>query len=222
MMFAWPRPLPTSPLTISLSITPSITRCLHHSATSSTTTSMSSVRPPPISPPRRRSPKWLAIQKPLPTALLVVQPLAWFHRASYPFIWLLNQASLWLLRLFGVEPAEGGEQAHSEEELRLLLATVAETFGRQRPRARHRLERAGSPARVVRDVMRPRQEITFLDTEASITECLDIAEKTRYSRFPLCEGGDLDKTLGVVHFKDLFAMRLKARRGAELARWLGS
>ena len=37
-----------------------------------------------------QAPKWLAIQKPLPTSLVVVQPLAWFHRASYPFIWLLN------------------------------------------------------------------------------------------------------------------------------------
>jgi CBS domain containing-hemolysin-like protein len=32
----------------------------------------------------------------------------------------------------------------------------------------------------------------------------------------LCEGGDIDRTLGVVHIKDLFAMRLKARKGAEL------
>src|SRR5206468_2764652 len=70
--------------------------------------------------------------------------------------------------------------------------------------------------RIVREVMRPRQEITFLDTEASITECLDVAEKSRYSRFPLCENGDLDKTLGVVHIKDLFAMRIKARSGADL------
>jgi CBS domain containing-hemolysin-like protein len=45
---------------------------------------------------------------------------------------------------------------------------------------------------------------------------LDVAEKTRYSRFPLCESGDLDKTLGVIHIKDLHAMRLKARSGAEL------
>ena len=45
-------------------------------------------------------------------------------------------------------------------------------------------------------------------------ECLDVAEKTRYSRFPLCEGGNLDKTLGVVHFKDLFAMRLEGAHAA--------
>ena len=33
-----------------------------------------------------QAPKWLAIQKPLPTALWVVQPLEWFHRISYPLI----------------------------------------------------------------------------------------------------------------------------------------
>jgi CBS domain containing-hemolysin-like protein len=70
--------------------------------------------------------------------------------------------------------------------------------------------------RLTRDVMRPRQEISGLDTEASITECLELAEKTRFSRFPLCEDGNLDKTLGVVHFKDLFAMRLKAKKGSDL------
>ena len=64
--------------------------------------------------------------------------------------------------------------------------------------------------------MRPRKEIVALDTEASMAECLDLAEKTRYSRFPLCERGDLDKTLGVIHIKDLYAMRPKARKGADL------
>ena len=56
----------------------------------------------------------------------------------------------------------------------------------------------------------------MLNTGSSMTECLEVAEKTRFSRFPLCEGGDLDRTLGVVHFKDLYAMRLKARCGADL------
>ena len=71
--------------------------------------------------------------------------------------------------------------------------------------------------RIVRNVMRPRQEIAALDTERPLQECLEMAEKTRYSRFPLCEEGDLDKTLGVVHFKDLYAVRAKAQRGADLA-----
>ena len=64
--------------------------------------------------------------------------------------------------------------------------------------------------------MRPRQEIVALDTSAAIADCLELAEKTHYSRFPLCEGGDFDKTLGVVHIKDLFAQRNTARSGADL------
>ena len=68
--------------------------------------------------------------------------------------------------------------------------------------------------RVARDVMRPRQEIVALDTEATMAECLEVAEKTRFSRFPLCEGGNLDRTLGVVHIKDLYALRGRAHSGA--------
>ena len=52
---------------------------------------------------------------------------------------------------------------------------------------------------------------------SSDLQCLDVAEKTRYSRFPLCEGGDVDRTLGIVHIKDLFAHRQKANTGADLA-----
>jgi CBS domain containing-hemolysin-like protein len=161
-------------------------------------------------------PKALAIRKTLPTALWTAQPLAWFYRLSYPFIWLLNCSAQWLLKQLGIDPATEAELTHSEEELRLLFATAqkhsgATTLGRDIVLNALDLQR-----RVVRNVMRPRHEIVMLDTEASLTECLDVAEKTRFSRFPLCQEGDLDKTVGVVHLKDLFAMRFKARHGADL------
>jgi CBS domain containing-hemolysin-like protein len=70
--------------------------------------------------------------------------------------------------------------------------------------------------RTVRDVMRPRMEIVSLNTQDSLDECLEVAEKSRYSRFPLCENGDLDKTLGVIHCKDLFALRAKAGNRPDL------
>ena len=163
-----------------------------------------------------QAPKWLAIQKPLPVTLWVAWPLLWFYRASYPFVLVLNWASQWLLRQFGVEAASDAERLHSEEELRLLLAAAQKRAGG--PSLRREILRNAFDLRrrVAREVMRPRQEIVSLDTEASLAQCLDVAEKTRYSRFPLCEQGDLDKTLGVVHIKDLYAMRLKARSGADL------
>ncbi|MCI0534410.1 MAG: hemolysin family protein [Verrucomicrobiales bacterium] len=162
------------------------------------------------------APKSIAIQKPVATALWVAEPLLWFYKLSYPFIWLLNNTSLWMLRRIGLEPVSEGELVHSEEELRLLISASPEREGEAALGRNIVLNALDLRRRTARQVMRPRQEITALNTEWTIAECLDVAEKTRYSRFPLCEAGDLDKTLGVVHFKDLFAMRLKVRRGADL------
>ena len=163
------------------------------------------------------APKWLALQHPLTLALRLSRPLQWFYVISFPFSWVLNQSARWLLRRVGLEPGDHAGTVHSEEELRLLVATAQE---QARTTALGRdivLNALDLRHRVVRDVMRPRQEISVLNTDATMAECLDVAEKTRFSRLPLCEGGDLDKTLGVVHIKDLYAMRIKAKSGADLA-----
>jgi len=163
------------------------------------------------------APKWTAIQHPLPVALWVAQPLKWFYLASYPFGWVLNRAAQWLLRQVGIEPVMESKGVHSEEELRLLVDTSQQHGGATILGRDIVLNALDLRRRVSREVMRPRQEIVALDTEATMAECLEVAEKSRYSRFPLCEGGNPDKTLGVVHIKDLYAVRLKARTGADLA-----
>lgn len=162
------------------------------------------------------APKWTAIQNPLPIALWVAQPLRWFYIASYPFNWLLNRAAQWLLRQAGIQAISESKRVHSEEELRLLVTSSQKQSGATALGRAIVLNALDLRRRLARQVMRPRQEIIALDTEATIAQCLDIAEKTRYSRFPLCEEGDLDRTRGVVHIKDLYAMRLRVRTGGEL------
>lgn len=163
-----------------------------------------------------QAPKSMAIQKPLATALWIAHPLHWFYRLSFPFIWILNHSSLWMLRQVGIDPVNEGETSHSEEELRLIIST-SQPQTSDTPLSRDLVLNALSLRhRIAREVMRPRREIVSLSTQASIAECLDIAEKTRFSRFPLCDHGDLNKTLGTVHIKDLYAARLKASSGADL------
>jgi CBS domain containing-hemolysin-like protein len=163
-----------------------------------------------------QAPKWLAIQKPLPVALWVAHPLEWFHRVSFPFIWVLNRAALWLLRRIGIRPASEGELSHSEEEVRLLVADAQRRSGATPLGREIVLNAFDLRHRIARDVMRPRRELVAFDTTTSIAQCLEIAEKTRYSRFPLCEDGDLDRTRGVIHIKDLYALREKAATAADL------
>jgi CBS domain containing-hemolysin-like protein len=162
------------------------------------------------------APKAIAIRRTLQTALAVAAPLYWFYRLSYPFIWILNHSAQWLVRRLGIEAGAEVRAAHSEEELRLLLSSAQQFSGAEAFSRGIVLNALDLRRRLVREVMRPRQEIVVLDTGASIAECIDVAEKTRYSRFPLCEAGDLDKSLGVVHIKDLYALRIRARSGADL------
>jgi CBS domain containing-hemolysin-like protein len=160
------------------------------------------------------APKWLTIQKPLPIALSAAYPLRWFYLAFYPFNRLLNCAARWLLERIGIEPDGATDRAQSEEELRLLI-TSAQGTAVSRNIILNALDLRH---RVVREVMRPRHEIIAFDTDASLAECLALAEKTRYSRFPLCEGGDLDKTRGIVHIKDFYpALRDPAPAGRTAA-----
>src|SRR6267154_3947126 len=75
------------------------------------------------------APKWTAIQKPLPIALWVAQPLRWFYIASYPFNWLLNHSAQWLLRQAGIQQVSEVDRAHSEDELRLLVSSSQKRSG---------------------------------------------------------------------------------------------
>ena len=162
------------------------------------------------------APKSLAIQKPVPTSLWVASPLRFFYQMSYPFIWVLNHTANWMLRKFGLEAVSEAELVHSEEELRLLISATQEHAGVTRLGREIVFNALDLTRRRVRDVMRPRNEIEFIDTKDKIEDCVSLAEDTRFSRFPICDEGDLDRTLGVVHYKDLMGMRHAATTGAEL------
>ncbi len=157
------------------------------------------------------APKAIAIRRTLPTALWTAAPLDWFYRLSYPFIWLFHHSSQFLVRRLGFDEMEAHND-HSDEEIRLMLGSVKSSPD-QRDLVLNALDLRH---RTAREVMRPRNEITAFDSTATIADCLALAEKTRYSRFPVCAEGDLDQTRGIVHIKDLYALRDKAQTAADL------
>jgi CBS domain containing-hemolysin-like protein len=156
-------------------------------------------------------PKAIAIRRTLDTALWTAGPLNWFYRLSYPFIWLLHRSSQFVVRELGFS-AQEIYNVQSEEELRLMLISSPGAAGRRNII----LNALDLRHRVAREVMRPRHEINVFNTDAPLDQCLAVAEKTRFSRFPLCAGGDLDQTRGIVHIKDLYALRDKARMAGDL------
>ncbi len=153
-----------------------------------------------------QAPKIFAIRKPLGTTLAVSRPLRLFYAVFRPAIWFLNLCSNALLkRVFRIEPVSGHELAHSEEELRVILAENA-SAQEVSPLGKEILINAlDLRRRVVRDITTPRGEVVFLNTELSFEENLRSAQQSRHTRFPLCEG-HLDNAVGLVHIKDLLTL----------------
>jgi CBS domain containing-hemolysin-like protein len=153
-------------------------------------------------------PKYLAIDKTLPTALWSAHILRAFYIVAYPIIWMLNRTTNAILRVAGISPASETEMAHSQEELRLILAH-SEKAGILSEENREIIEGVFQfSKRTARQIMVPRTDVAVLSTKKSIEENLEFIRTTRHTRYPLCDG-TLDQTIGLIHVKDLFLAQLR-------------
>ena len=162
-------------------------------------------------------PKSVAIRYPRGATLWTSLPLYVFYWIAFPVIWLLNNAANGILRLVGIRPVSENEGAHSEEEMRLLLAS---RHGGSQLTEEKRVLLANVFElfdRVARQVMIPRGDVVYLTTEEEVSNNLELARKSGHTRLPLCEG-DLDRIVGIVHIKDLFRGEKPPADLRELAR----
>ena len=147
------------------------------------------------------APKYLAIQRALGLALWTAYPLHLTYRLAFPFIWLMEVSAGAVLRLLGVKPV-GELSAHSDEELKMLVAASARQGVLQeseRVIVGNALDFADT---LVRQVMVPRTEIVAVPEDLDLAGLVALARETRFSRYPVYRD-DLDHVVGVVHLKDL-------------------
>lgn len=157
-----------------------------------------------------QAPKILAVQKAKPTTLWVAFPLVIFYYLFRPAIAVVNTASNLLLRLIGIGILSSQEQAHSDEELRLILAESA-AGGSLTVGERLIMENVlNLEDKRARQVMVPRSDIVFLNTARSLEENFRTVVESGHTRFPLCDG-DLDHVIGMVHAKTLLQRIISQR-----------
>ncbi len=149
------------------------------------------------------APKTLAIERAESVALWVSGPIQVFRALFYPLIWSLNGAANLAVRLLGLEPASEASLAHSQEELRMILAMSSRSGLLGSSHARLLEKALGFSDRTVRQIMIPRGDIVYLDANRSDEENLAVVHASGHTRYPLCDG-DLDRVVGIVHIKDLF------------------
>ncbi|EGW41243.1 CBS domain pair family protein [Desulfosporosinus sp. OT] len=151
-------------------------------------------------------PKSLAIQKAESIALATAGFLKDFYWVFYPVIWSLNNVANLVLRIWGVEPANEADLAHSEEELRMLV-DASQKHGYLDKMEGKLLDNVFEFSdRIASEVMIPRQDMVCIFIQDTFEEILDILKKYGHTRYLLCDD-DKDHVLGLVHMRDIFRLQ---------------
>jgi putative hemolysin len=149
-------------------------------------------------------PKAVALTRNESTALWVALPVEAVYLAAYPVVWFLQASSNSITRLFGVEPAPAGVIAHTQEDIRMILAQ-AEDAGEIEQAEEEMLYNVFDFAdKEVSEVMVPRPEVIAISVDLPPEEALAALIDSPYTRYPAYRGS-LDEILGVLHVRDLFS-----------------
>ncbi len=156
-------------------------------------------------------PKLIAIQRSEATAVAAAIPLRVVYFTFRPLLWMLEQASGFILRSVGMSPDVGSvEGRFSEDEILSILAASAARSPRGRALA-ELLERVMRfSQRAARHSMVPRVDVVSLPVQTSGAEADEFVRAHQYSRVLLTMGRSLDEVAGYLYAKD-FLLHAEAR-----------
>lgn len=149
------------------------------------------------------APKTVAIRKAEEIAIVTAKPLILFTKVMRPFIWALNGSANQLVRLFGVKPASEHEEAHSEEELQIIINESFESGKINQSEFGYVNRIFAFDNLLAKEIMVPRTDMVCLYTDKTRQENLEIIREQQYTRFPVVEGSK-DNVIGIVNTKQFF------------------
>ena len=157
------------------------------------------------------TPKTMAIQNVEKIMLSVALPMLVFHRVMYPFVWLLNHVANWVAHRMGFHTASEGDDAHTEEEIRLLM----EESHRQGLIDDTEVDFVDNVFDFtdlnVREIMTPRTDMVCLYLENTMEENIQTILEEQLTRYPICRE-DKDHIVGFLHVKDLMRVMAEGRK----------
>jgi putative hemolysin len=165
-------------------------------------------------------PKAIALTKNESTALWVALPVEAVFLISYPLVWFLQASANAFTRLFGIEPAPAGIVAHSEEDIRLIVAQAGESGVVEEMEQELLYKVFDFADKEVHEVMVPRPQVVAISVDLPPEECLAAVIDSPYTRYPAYRGS-LDQIVGILHVRDLFsALYAKGIEGVVMEEFL--
>ncbi|CAI9395758.1 hypothetical protein BACSP_01011 [Bacillus sp. T2.9-1] len=161
------------------------------------------------------APKTVAIQKAELITLTFANPIIWFYRILYPFIWLLNGSARLLTSIFGLKPASEHELAHSEEELRILMSESYKSGEINKNELAYVNNIFEFDERIAKEIMVPRTEMVTISVDNTFDEIMNILEEENYTRYPLVNG-DKDNVIGLINIREFLTATVQNKQEIRL------
>jgi putative hemolysin len=148
-------------------------------------------------------PKAIALQRAEGIAKFLAVPLQVLQAITKPFNFVLQESADFVTRLFGVAPAPAGELAHTEEDIRHIVA-ASEDAGVIATTEEEMLYKVFDFAdKEVHEVMVPRPQVVAISISMPTEEALASLLDSPFTRYPVYRDS-LDEILGILHVRDLF------------------
>lgn len=162
------------------------------------------------------APKTIALQRAETTSLLVIVPLTAFATVFSPFIWVLNEAGNLVVKIIGLEPPNGRQLVHSEEEIKMILSQSEEggVIPKGEAEMVYNVFKLGDTT--VKQIMIPRTDIVAFNVATPLKEIVKTTRKNLHSRFPVYENS-IDTVVGFIHVKDIYLQFLKGGEDRKLS-----
>ena len=149
------------------------------------------------------APKSAAILKAEQVALFTAPIIIFFYKVMYPFIWALNGSARGFVKLFGLKPVGEHEEAHSEDEIRIILSESYQSGKINKTEYGYVNRIFTFDELLAREIMVPRTDMVCLYADRSVEENRAIIKKEQYTRFPVALG-DKDHIIGILNTKQFF------------------
>ncbi|MEV4988488.1 MULTISPECIES: hemolysin family protein [Micrococcaceae] len=159
-------------------------------------------------------PKNMAIALAFPVGRALAGPQLVFTTIFKPAILVLNGFSNKVLHVFGLEAKEEISGARTPAELASLVRRSAAMGTLDAGTANFIARTLNFSTRTAADVMTPRIRLETIDADQPVSDVVDAARRTGYSRFPVI-GDSADDIRGLVHVKKAVAVPWERRQNLE-------
>ena len=149
------------------------------------------------------APKTLSIQDAERISLIVAPPMKFFYYLFAPGIYVFNGTANFFTGLIGFSPASDTDEAHTEDDIRMLIAQSSEQ-GLVEEGQEEMIEGVFElQDTAVREIMVPRPDVEVLETNMTMETLLAVTTEGSHSSYPVLDSEADDHVVGAIHVGDL-------------------